>query len=900
MALARDTVRDVRRSLTGSKQMRDEDATRSLALNERLGYRLPVVFSTNDYLLTKNGAWSGYAIPNKPWGFLDENSRRAYFYQAENVFNRIFPAEKENAGQLLITNRVYSADEWERMLLERYADTATPEFAKYVKYSRQAIERSEFFERECYLFARSGGRGNRDGWRGWVRDLVETYAGGNSGDDSQPDEDEQDFWLQQSNSITDSLSSSWLMAIPIHRRRLEWIVRHLDTPGLPTPDCAPADAQTWGAGEWRTVLSSYTEEVDLGVVGKDRYRCVQFEAPTGGGTTYAAYLPVSHIPNELHFGQNWLHHASALDFPVDGSLRFEVIDPDRAEKDLEKPIFAAEAQEEEDSEAGVRTDDATMQQQQGLRNVKTQVQMGRQPLVYWQCVFAVYDTDKDALLSKVSRLIRHYHDIDFELVCPRNDQRELFYQSMPGSDVLVEDWMNRTDTGYLASAMPWLTSTVGDRDDGHGLYQGYTIVRDSQQVPKKGVPVFFDLQNVVDDMGKAPTEVVAGFPGSGKSVSRGLKVAHEDALRGVTQFVWDPKGDFLPLKRWAARMSLNPDKVKLVDLYDPNNSVSLDAFAIAEVDSKAKIDQRATSARDVLTQLCSQYTAPSAEGRGEYLGVIRAAVGAVMAREVEDGTPPTMRSVLDVLWSFTRGDFSALDRDEYTTKRFEDWRDRAQTLRSHLVSVEQSVLGRLLFRNPEEGTMKITPGDLVIFIAIKMVPTEPNQTPSEESLVSDVISGLMTDFIRSLLFQLDDHVTKAAIFDEWHVIKRSSRAEALLDWMRRMGRSKRCMVRQMSQSAADFDKGSLSTVWCGYAQNDEEAEMSCDLLGIEKSDQNIKLLQAMEAGQFLFKDVLGRVAHVQVDIWDDAMLKWFNTSPAAKERLMHELAEAGETITAGV
>lgn len=41
-----------------------------------------------------------------------------------------------------------------------------------------------------------------------------------------------------------------------------------------------------------------------------------------------------------------------------------------------------------------------------------------------------------------------------------------------------------------------------------------------------------------------------------------------------------------------------------------------------------------------------------------------------------------------------------------------------------------------------------------------------------ESAISDVISGLMTDF------------------DEWHVIKRTSSAEPLLDWLRRMGRSK--------------------------------------------------------------------------------------------------------------
>lgn len=196
--------------------------------------------------------------------------------------------------------------------------------------------------------------------------------------------------------------------------------------------------------------------------------------------------------------------------------------------------------------------------------------------------------------------------------------------------------------------------------------------------------------------------------------------------------------------------------------------------------------------------------------------------------------------------------------------------------------------------------MKITQGDLVIFIAIKMNPTEPGGTVTRSSAISDVISGLMTDFIRSLLFILPDYVVKSAIFDEWHVIKKTSRADALLDWLRRMGRSKRCMVRQMSQSANDFSNGSLSTVWCGYAENEDEAKASCKLLGIEASAANINLIMGLKAGQFLFRDVHKRVAQVQVDIWDDWLLDKFNTQAAAKEKIAKALAANGEMASEAV
>lgn len=889
MSLISDIISDTRRTFGSRKVTAREDELRSLAPAERKGYRLPIVFGDNDCFLTPDSAWTGFSIPSKPWGFLAEDMRKQYYLASQTFFHRVFPTGKDVSGHLLVTNRVYSADEWEEALLDRYP-SAGPNFGRYVHGSREAIERNEFFERECYMFVKMGRRGSGGGVRGALRSAVEFLALGSGLDDAQPEPKERDFWIEQASTINDQLSSSWLSALQIHRRRLEWLLRHLDTPGLPTPDLAPADNQKWGVGDWRTVLSSYTTEVDLGVVNKERLRCVRFEAPTGAGVSYAAFLPINHIPEPLAYSQHWINHAASLKFPVDVSLRFEVIDPERAEKELEKPISAAEAQEEEDRDAGVRTDEITAIQQHSLRQVKRQTRMDRAPMAYWQAVLCVYDTDKAELLSKVARLKKHYSDIQFKLECPRNDQRELFYQSFPGSEILVQDWMHRTDVNYLAASMPWLTSTVGDRDDVQGTYQGYTIVRDANGSPQRGVPVFHDLINVVDTEGKAPTEAVSGNPGSGKSVSRGLKVAHEDALRGITQFIWDPKGDFLALKLYAKRLLLDPEKVKLVDLYKSGNSVSLDAFAIAEVNVAQGIDQRGDNALDTLTLLCRDFV-HDPQYRLDYTDMLTGAVRHVMAMERTDGITPTMAGVLETLRKWRDGEYVGV---EIQAGKQENWRDHARRLVQHLERIQSSTLGRLLFRDPSTaGAMRIEEGDMVIFVALNLVPTEPGQEPTSTSLVADVISGLMTDYIRSLLYILPDEVAKTAVFDEWHVIKRTSRAEALLDWLRRMGRSKRCSVRQMSQSAKDFSQGSLSTIWCGWCADDDEAVAACHLLGIEPSGSNISLLKNQGKGQFLHRDAFGRVAHVQVDIWDDNLLKMFNTEARAKADMLRQLADEG-------
>lgn len=915
MSFIGGVINDFRRTRMTRKDMNAEDAVSSLAVNEAQGFRLPISYGNDSFLLSDKAAWTGFQIPSKPWGFLDQEATISYWRSAEQVFSGVFPADKGNQGQILVTNQVYSPDDWEQALVNRHKRGATESFAPFIRATRQAIAAREFFERETYMFVRLGDRGNHQGVRGLLRKGMEYMMLGNGLEDTQPDDEEIADWADQADTVSDALSSSWLDALPINRRRVEWLVRHIDSPGLPTPETIEsADGDPWGIGWWRTVLSSYTRQIDLGRVASKRHKAIEFDSPVGEGKTYAAFLPLSYIPAKVAYNRNWMHHAASLPFPVDVSLRFEVIDPDRATRLIQRPINQAEAQAEEDHDAGVRQDETTQIQQESLREVKTEVKMGRKPIARWQAVFCVYDTDKEELRTKITQLIKHYADIQFDLVNPPLDQRELFYQSFPGGEIEIEDWIHKTSTAYLASAQPWLTSTVGDKDNS-GLYQGYTVIRDAKNKAKKGSPVFYDLLNVVDDEGRAPTEAVAAESGYGKTVSRGLKSAYEDYHRGITQFIWDPKGDFLSLVRYAEWMRLDPKKIKLINLQDPKTSVSLDPFGIAEVDFTDPtniLDDRKSSAMDVLsTLLRKQLTGEDNSLVGDQM--LQRAVDREL--EKEEGLPlelvmelrnnasdrelnaePCMQGIMATLKEWGQEDSDIPVQTDYASRARFMAGAMAETLRTQA----SATLGKLLFRRPSQsGSLNIEQGDLVLFCAINMTTTEPGQEQSQKTLLPDIISGMMTDYIRSMLYILPDHYTKSATFDEWHVIKRSARADALVKWLRRMGRSKRCMVRQLSQSALDFynpndpqsSRTSLATVWCGHVNSDDEAAASCDLLSIEPSRANLNTLKGLGKGQFLFRDAFDRVAFVQVEILDDELLKRFATDAKAKEETLLQMRQ---------
>ena len=1173
------------------KEIRNEDDARLVSKSDAGPCRLPIVFSNDSFFLTRDGAWTGMRIPTKSSGFLSARARQEYYRSAQKVFAKDLPKEKENAGQILVTNRVVSMDEWETQILDptsKYNPNLTSGYQAYVREARRNIEASSFSQPETYLFVRQGSRGGT-GVTKIVNQVVDLVLAGAGMDDSQPDKEEVSYWEPQAANLRRTLSSTWLQAQPVTRRELEWVVRHQDMPGVPTPDVSPSDEQEWGAGAWRTALSSYTEEIPLGIINRRRYYGLRVDGPTGAGTSYIAFLPIASIPQAVRYDANWLDFASKTDFPVDINLHFEVIGAAAVERQLDKATETAEAQLDEAADVGAQ-DSVTATQHAQLDQTRTQMAMNKSPMVYWQAVMSVYADDRETLLDRISSLIQHYNAIHFELVCPDKDQRELYFQSFPGAPVTLDDWFHRTDTQFFAACQPWLSQAIGNRVDIPGDYQGYSLEVDSSGNLKRGRPFFFNLFSVVDGQGKAPTEGVVASPGAGKrlplttpilredgtwttmgdlrvsdriwsthgptavtrlspikedapalrmvfddgttqvcdpehrwtfmgpdapswpvpdqnepdgvlsslltssdpedtttpeqlatlagdsqraedylraserlrsdgsgqfrmrdlcrevledrgvdtsacgititaqeartlldegralnlpladpltlpetagrpgasdvlalarlvtsgsassadvksalmwpehdrrrlleavlgdpeglaadddvvealatlaaatatgvvtspgriratgstsrrliaiepvpsvpmrcitvdssdhlylagtrllpthnTVSRGLKPVHEDALRGVTQYVWDPKGDFRPLFNSARELMLDPDKVRLIDLGDPKVSISLDAFTVAEYDPDNLIDSRESSAREVLRLLAREQTSNENPAAITYRGVIDQAVSAVIEAEKTTQVAPTMQGILAVLRDWREEiNLPPFRREE----KKENFIDAVEDLLRQYEAIARDSMGRLLFLDPNQGgSLDVEEGVLTIFVAMKLKTTDPGEEQTPTTVVGDTIAAMMVDYIRSLLSRLPIPVQKSATFDEWHVIKRTKRADALVDWLRRMGRSRRCAVRQMSQSAKDLSASSLACVWIGWSTEETEAEASCDLLGIEKTTANVETIMHLNKGEFIFRDGFGRLARVFVDFWDTSVLEIFRTEAMAQ------------------
>lgn len=857
----------------------------STFMQERELHRLPVVYGTNRYFMTRDDLWVGFSIPHRNFGFLSDKEQ-AYMSNAAAGFFTFFPAEEENAGHLLVVNHTQKAADWEEALVARQRQLAREEgrrlpdsFDMYVDLARSAIDAQEFFSRDVYLFVKAAKRTTVKGSvRGVLEMLGRSLTAGFGIDDSQPSEEEQKEAQALAGEIVTSLARSWLAPAPIGRSKLEWIIRYLDSLGQPTPDVAPLDEQVWGIGKWQTSMSSWTRVVDLGKdIKGSRVRAVEFLTTTGEGRSYAAFLPLAIVPNEIDTRSNWLVTAATLPFSVDVSLHFEIVDPHRAERELDRPIDDAKAQAMEEQEAGRDPDETTLSQRAQLEAVQRNVRTNKQPLAFWQCVFAVYNDDPEQLKNNVTELRRRYLDLNMVLEIPPVDQRLLFYQTFPGSTIMVNDWIQRTDTSYLSASMPWLDSGAGASLDNPSLYQGFTILDQGDGQAKRGAPVFFDLVSVADEQGRAPVEAVVGDPGSGKTVSRGLKTAHENALKAITQFVWDPKGDFTPLYTEADSILLDKNDIRLIELGSSDTTISLDAFAIAEYDPAGQVDDRASTAQDVLNKLAFTLISYNKVARD----VIEELVHVIIDQAHKAGRAPKMLDVFPILERWRDGDIQEVDLPQ---ARYQEYAEAARGLYRVCDNARRSSVGRVIFLDPDQGTLNIKPGTTTIFNALRLreVASEPRPDENVEDTYSRILSEMMISYVRSLVTRLPDQVTKHIYFDEWHVIKNSRAAERLIDWLKRMGRSKRTAVTYMSQSADDVAGGTLNSVWAGKCETEANARASCELLEIDKNDYNINTLMNLDKGEFVFRGPDGRVARVKVDFWDPGVLAIFNTGAREK------------------
>lgn len=807
--------------------------------------RLAVRYLDDNILVSATHVWTYVRLPGVQYEFLNYQSREATADRITLALNGLLSGGVATVDcHLVITSRPLDVPAWNEVLNQRVAKYGPkPAWNGYSYAMAEHLYGSDFTIKETYLGVCLGPRPQfdfkSDGLLGPLKKLIGSGEKVFLLEDYEIPQAEIDDWTTKAEAVRRALGSSHIQAVPATAEEIAWLISKPLWPGMVTPPPTSNEKVRWGRGELETLGEGIIHN------GFKTIAIEQFDPVTGESEVgVVANLAVTRFPDVLYFPDTepWIHYSQSLPFPVDHSIRFTLVPPQKAQKDVSRTLAAAQDQAAHIAEGGFNVPIAVREQLATAEVLQHEITKNQTSWLYARYRMRVTAPNEKELKGRVKQVIDHYRDLGIDVVWPSGDQLDILLESMPGDKVRINSFQQRQEIPVLAGGMPTATSDIGDKMLGKSGWIGPYI---GECTSRMRLPVFFS-PHVAMAQNASPGVAILGQPGSGKSFLA-FTLAYQSAVQGVWTIYIDPKADAKP-------MGLLPGMgaSKVFDLRDGHDGM-LDPFALGD-----DVNQSKLLALETLRLLLG----------GTHLSEDREAALIQAVEAVSQQPRPSLWMVAD--W---------LLQQEGTA---------AKNVGSILKTLRELPFARLAFA--PTGGDKLRPEDGLTIVTLLGLDL-PNATMSPENYsyenrVGISVMYLLTRYARQLMLNLDKSHPKAIFIDEAWAITGTPQGAKLIPETARMGRSHNTALVLVSQNAMDLmDEqitNSISTVFAFRSRDVTEIDAVLSLLGTEVDDSNRAAVRELYNGECLMRDVSGRVSRVQVDAWEPVLWETFNTNPETR------------------
>ncbi|WP_169091003.1 ATP-binding protein [Paenibacillus sp. PL91] len=628
---------------------------------------------------------------------------------------------------------------------------------------------------------------------------------------------------------------------------IEWLIKRNFWWGIADPALRSSDDDGWNPkktkGE-RSGLSTFLYDsrqvltLTEGDIDASSPRRIKITQPYDGveKQVYHAYLTLSELPESMDMpGSEWLYSAATLPFPVQMSVKVEVLEARDALKKLSKKKMDIDNQVKNINEAGATVPLDLQEKQDRALYLEDEYKKRKNPTFLTHVTFGIYNTDLNMLKSNVKIIQDHYRDFgNIHVELPAGDQWLLFNDFIPGSPRYVSDYIQRIPPETLASGMIGATQELGD---GVGLYIGTT---GSLQRP-----VYVDLRHA-SQINRSPSISEHGTLGGGKSVLLNL-FSYHNAVQGGKTLLFDPK---MERSHWPDALPELEGQIQVATLSsDPEDEGKLDPFLML-----SNIEDSKEAAMDILSYLASVKT-----NSIEYSYISQSVI------EVSSHPKPYLSKCIDVLAEMGKT------------------RQPAAVVAEVLNSFKNLSFAKLLFGNGEQKTINMEYAMNILQIQnLKMPAVE--KLPDNYSLAEKMSIATMYSIGRFMdrFIYYDRGIFTLASMDESWAILRTQIGKEMADRVIRTGRSLNGGLLAASQNATDFSGDLAGNIGMKFAFRDADTKKVKDTLsyfGLEHTQENMDMVKNLENGQCLMQDIYGRVGVLTVDVVFQHLFDCFDTRP---------------------
>lgn len=489
--------------------------------------RLPLALRTIDgnLALTATSAWAWFTLPTQRWAFRADGERLNLVVDAASRLAALSGRQLH----LRVTSRPYPAASWARGLDERtpYPLAGVPgdEWGDHLVRAQKHLRAATMAEKEIYLGVRLSDRSG-------VANVTDRVL-------RRPTARELERLDRDAALVAETVAGPGLEGRPVRARELEWLMRRSLALGLPAPGAlSPVED-----GRWET--DDLFELTDGVLAAADPFGpTVRVTRRDPGGNAVTRHVTVLSLGRveELEVPEvaqePWMVHTDRLPFPVEWSVRLDVLDGDQALDAVQRKLLVVRDMQRHYREHDLDEPLALERQARQARSIEDEMTTGNEVTgtrVHGWFRVAVAGADEAQCQERARLVIDTYRKRRMTIVHPRG-QHGLMREFIPGEPLSTTAYRRRLPAMYLAAGVPNAASSLGDR---RGPYLGHTSTSSRRAV-------MFDTHFATEVRETSGLVPIVGALGSGKSVLAGL-ITYEAARRGITSVMLDPSGPLAAL-----------------------------------------------------------------------------------------------------------------------------------------------------------------------------------------------------------------------------------------------------------------------------------------------------------------------------------------------------------------
>lgn len=597
--------------------------------------------------------------------------------------------------------------------------------------------------------------------------------------------------------------------------------------------------------EWKG--NFYQRQVDVkrltSVLIEEKGRKLLVERPEG--TVHMAFLALAVIVESLMFPdcEVLYYQKSELSFPVDVSVRAEVVGHKKAVKDLENKKKEFKDQIDNANKNGEEADEDVYVAIVESNNLREELKHKRSNMYRVNMIFRVSADTQEELDMRCMELIDYYDAYGLKLVRSFGDSRPFLEESLPCGRIKRRDYIQPTKADFLSAVGFGGTTKLGDDC---GIYLGYEVY--------SGKPVYVrpDLAARKESRHAMTNSMSISFTGAtgwGKSMSSNLMLVWIGMMGGRVLII-DPKSE---RSGWVNSFPEISQQINLINLEsDEQNRGRLDPYILLSSKEDSEV-----AAVNILCYL----TGIKPANKKEFTTIQKA------VQKISEMEHPGLEHVIPVLKEEIGGDMAI---------------EIAETIEAF----SRLGIAKLLFSDGRSVARSMTVDKAINILQVSGLSLPDSALPEGEYLPEHILSIACMQVIGAfgMEFLASDKTTfKVLGADEsWALF--GGRSSVSLDQKAvRMGRSLNSAIYFSSQGIDDIGdktiKNNIGMRFAFHMEDQEEIEKTLEYFGLDSKDPTLQdVLRNLGAGQALMKDIWGHVGVIQFDMTFQEFFEMFDTS----------------------